>query len=246
MNTRLPFDALLKLKRWSTPTVYNGWEAITKRDRLQGLFNRESTTDYMPQMGAMVGYAITLVCQPGNPDPIQRDPELWTKYRKFLATVPGPKIIVVQDLDRPSVGAFWGEVTSTFHRAFGCVGTITDGAIRDVEEMTNAGFKALARQTCVGHAYSCPLRWDCEVEVFGCPVRPGDLIHADHHGFLIIPEEDQERLLEAVAFMDANECETLIAASRNTSGQSADEILRMIDEATKRFKRSAREHFSDA
>ena len=54
----------------------------------------------------------------------------------------GPKIVVVQDLDKPKVGgSFWGEVTSNMHRALGCVGTITDGSIRDLDEMTNAGFK---------------------------------------------------------------------------------------------------------
>ena len=57
------------------------------------------------------------------------------------------------------IGSAWGEVNSNVHRALGCVGTITDGAIRDVDEMTNAGFKALARRLCVGHAYSVPVRW---------------------------------------------------------------------------------------
>ena len=63
----------------------------------------------------------------------------------------------MQDLDKPRViGSFWGEVNSNIHRALGCVGTITDGAIRDVDEMTNAGFKALARRLCVGHALVHP------------------------------------------------------------------------------------------
>ena len=70
---------------------------------------------------------------------------------------PGPKIVVVQDLDKPRLyGAFWGEVTSNFHRSVGCVGTIIDGGIRDMDEMGQAGFKALARGLCVGRAYSCP------------------------------------------------------------------------------------------
>ena len=60
---------------------------------------------------------------------------------------PGPKIVVIQDLDKPEVlGSFWGEVNASVHRALGCVGTITDGAIRDVDEMTAAGFKAIARR----------------------------------------------------------------------------------------------------
>jgi regulator of RNase E activity RraA len=58
--------------------------------------------------------------------------------------MPGPKIIVVQDLDKPRVvGSFWGEVNANIHRALGCVGTITDGAIRDLDEMTNAGLSSV-------------------------------------------------------------------------------------------------------
>ena len=86
----------------------------------------------------------------------------------------------MQDLDKPHCyGACWGEVMAQMHRAFGCIGTITDGAIRDVEWMTAAGFKAIARRLAVGHGNYCPVRWNCPVEVFGVEVKPGQLIHAD-------------------------------------------------------------------
>lgn len=236
MNLQRPsYGELLKLKRWNTPTIYNGWEAITKHDITTG-FNREETRDYMPQMGPMIGYAVTVQIEPGNPSHLQNNPNAWSEYRHYVASHPGPKIVVVQDLDAPRViGAFWGEVNSNIHRALGCVGTITDGAIRDLDEMTNAGFKALARRLCVGHAYSTPVRWGCEVEVFGCTVRPGQLIHADKHGFIVIPEEDERRLLEAARFMDDNECDTLIPAARSGSGKSAGELLQAIDAAGGEF-----------
>ncbi|MDF2715246.1 MAG: dimethylmenaquinone methyltransferase [Paenibacillus sp.] len=232
---RLGYSELLKLKRWNTPTVYNGWEAITKHDITKG-FNMEETRDYMPQMGAMIGYAVTVQIEPGNPQHPKSNPNAWNDYRQYVAGIPGPKIVVVQDLDAPRViGAFWGEVNSNIHRSLGCVGTITDGAIRDLDEMTNAGFKALARTMCVGHAYSTPVRWGCEVEVFGCTVRPGQLIHADKHGFIAIPHEDERRLLEAARFMDDNECDTLIPAARSTSGKSVREFLQSIDAAGNQF-----------
>ena len=71
--------------------------------------------------------------------------------------------------------------------------------------MNNAGFKILARGLCVGHAKSCPVRWNCEVEVFGRNVKPGQLIHANKHGFLVIPDEEHEGLLDAARFMDSND-----------------------------------------
>ncbi len=231
---------ILQLKRWNTPTIYNGWEQITSCDIAGDGFNLEECRDFMPQMGPMVGYAVTVQFEPSNPEHPRANPNAWSEYRAYVASVPGPKIVVVQDLDKPRVvGAFWGEVNSNIHRALGCVGTIIDGAIRDLDEMNNAGFKALARRLCVGHGHSCPVKWNCEVEVFGRPVRPGQLIHADKHGFMVIPDEDQPRLLEAARFMDTNECDHLISAARGTAGKSAAQALEEIDIAAAAFGQAA-------
>jgi len=227
---------LLQLKRWNTPTIYNGWEQITRQDVSAAAFNLEETHDFMPQMGPMIGYAVTLIIEPTNLRHRTQNPNVWRDYRRYVASVPGPKIVVVQDLDKPRViGSFWGEVNSNVHRALGCVGTITDGAIRDVDEMTDAGFKALARRLCVGHAYVCPLRWNCPVEVFGRRIEPGQLIHADKHGFLAIPPGDEPQLLEAARFMDANECNTMIAAARSTAGLTTEQALAQIEQAAADF-----------
>ena len=194
---------LLELKRWNTPTIYNGWEQITRRNHARDGFNLEETRDFMPQMGPMVGYAVTLIIQPGNDRHPRMLPNAWADYRRYVAEQPGPKIVVVQDLDKPGViGSFWGEVNANVHRALGCVGAITDGAVRDIDEMANAGFKAIARRFCVGHACSWPVRWGCPVDVFGQHIEPGQLIHADKHGFLAITAEEEEALLDAARFMD--------------------------------------------
>lgn len=241
---RLAEGELHELKRWNTPTIYNGWEQITKSDIARDGFNLEPTHDYMPHLGPMAGYAVTVVAQPGERSHTRENPHAWSEYRAYLATLPGPKIVVVQDLDKPNLyGSFWGEVTSNFHRALGCVGTIVDGAIRDLDEMNAAGFKALARGMCVGHAYSCPVQWGGEVEVFGRKISPGQLIHADKHGFLAVPAEDEARLLEAARFMDGNECRTLIDASRDTVGRSPTEICAALDRAGEEFGRTTREKF---
>ncbi|MGA2991031.1 MAG: RraA family protein [Candidatus Korobacteraceae bacterium] len=234
---------LLQLKRWNTPTIYNGWEQITKHDVAHDAFNLEEVRDYMPQMGPMVGYAVTLVVEPGNPKHKQ-NASARGEYLKYLAAAPGPKIAVVQDLDKPNVlGSFWGEVQSNTHRALGCVGTITDGAVRDVDEMTNSGLKALARRMCVGHAHVVPVRWNCEVEVFGRKIQPGQLIHADKHGFIAIPPEDEARLLDAARFMDSNECNTVIVAARSASGLPVEEVLKRLENARAEFRAAAQKKF---
>jgi len=233
---RLSDAELLQMKRWNSPTIYNGWEQITRHDPGKDGFNIEEAHDFMPHMGPMVGYAVTVVVEPSNPEHRLKNPNAWSEYRHYVGGTPGPKIVVVQDLDKPRViGAFWGEVTSSIHRALGCVGTIIDGGIRDLDEMNNAGFKALARRLCVGHAYATPVRWGCEVEVFGRTVQPGHLIHADKHGFLVVPREDEAGLLDAARFMDDNECRTMIAAARASAGKSTTEVLAEFDAAAAQF-----------
>ena len=238
----LSHATLLKLKRWNTPTIYNGWEQITAHDVTTVGCNVEETHDFMPQMGPMVGYAVTLVIEPSVAS--HRSTQAWEDYRRHVAAQPGPKVVVVQDLDAPRVvGSFWGEVNANTHRALGCVGTITDGAIRDLDEMTNAGFKALAKRLCVGHAHVAPVRWGVPVRVFGREVLPGQFVHADKHGFLAIPPEDEAGLLEAASFMDANECQTVIAAARSAAGATADELLARMAAAAREFGEAARQKF---
>jgi 4-hydroxy-4-methyl-2-oxoglutarate aldolase len=244
VSSRLSQGELLQLRRWNTPTIFNGWEQITKHDVAREGINLEETVDFMPHMGPMVGYAVTVVFEPSKPEHPRKNPDAWSQYRAYVGSVEGPKIVVVQDLDKPrTVGAFWGEVTSTIHRALGCVGTIIDGGIRDLDEMNAAGFKALARRLCVGHAFSSPVRWNVPVEVFGQTVLPGQLIHADRHGFLVVPPEDEPRLLEAARFMDTNECLTMIAAGREATGKPVAQILSEFDAAARQFGENAKTKF---
>jgi regulator of RNase E activity RraA len=240
----LSHSDLHQLQRWNTPTIYNGWEQITKHDRTRDGINLEETRDFMPQMGPMVGYAVTVVVEPSNPAHKEKAGAP-SDYRRYVASMPGPKIVVVQDLDNPRViGSFWGEVNANTHRALGCVGTITDGAVRDLDEMTNAGFKALARRLCIGHAWVTPVRWGCPVEVFGQRIEPGQLIHADKHGFFAVPKDDEPHLLEAARFMDTNECNTVIAAARAAAGKPFEQVLGEMDAAGAAFREAAKKKFS--
>jgi regulator of RNase E activity RraA len=111
--------------------------------------------------------------------------------------------------------------------------------------MTNAGFKALARRLCVGHAHVVPVDWGGEVEVFGRQVKPGQLIHADKHGFLAVPPGEETGLLEAAVFMDQNECNTVIKAARGSAGVSREELLGKLNLAVSEFGEAARKRFGN-
>ena len=93
-NQVLSHADLLQLKRWNTPTIYNGWEQITRHDRTRDAINLEETRDFMPQMGPMVGYAVTLVVEPSNAAH-KAVATAWSDYRRAVAAVSGPKVVVV-------------------------------------------------------------------------------------------------------------------------------------------------------
>jgi regulator of RNase E activity RraA len=234
----------LKLKRFYTPAIYNGLERLLGTDKLETLCNQEALTDYMPWMGPMIGYAVTVTIKPGEKEYAENGAQRWDEYRLYVASVPGPKIVVVQDLDKPrTFGAFWGEVNSNVHKALGCVGSITDGAVRDIDEVAAAGFKVLASRMCVGHAWSTPVEWGSTVNVFGTEVRPGQLICADKYGFLIIPEQYGDRILDAVEFLDRNECETLIRAARLAQFDGGQRSIGEINSAAKVMSEASAEKF---
>jgi regulator of RNase E activity RraA len=238
----LSHGELLELGRFNTPTIYNGWEQITKHNAAKDGFNTEPLQDFMPNAGAMVGYAVTVVVQLSGTSPAPKNANWFTEYLEYLASMPKPTIAVVQDLDKPRCyGSAWGEIFATIHRAFGCVGTITDGGLRDIDEMARVGFKALGRQLCVGHGAGGLVRWNCPVNVFGRTVTPGQLIHADKHGFLAIPPGEEHGLLAAARHLDHCECETYITAAREAAGKSPQQIIADLQNAGGLFQEKLRE-----
>lgn len=97
--TRLTHPQMLQLERWDAPTVYDGWAAITRHERARGWFNREETRDSMPDVGPMVGHAVTVVGEPSNLEHPRARQLAGAEYREFMADVPALKIVVAQDLD---------------------------------------------------------------------------------------------------------------------------------------------------
>ena len=88
----------------------------------------------------------------------------------------------MHDLDYPNpVGSFWGEVQSNIHNRLGCVGTVTDGGVRDLDEMRAAGFFAFASEVLVSHAYVHLVDVSVPVTVGGLTVHPGDIVMGDQH-----------------------------------------------------------------
>ena len=97
-------------------------------------------------------------------------------------------------------GAFWGEVNSNIHKGLGCLGTVTNGCFRDVDELA-PGFQILGGKITPSHAHVHLIDFAGTVSVFGMTVSHGDLIHADRHGAVMIPIAAATKLPDAVALI---------------------------------------------
>jgi 4-hydroxy-4-methyl-2-oxoglutarate aldolase len=187
-------EVLERLVRHSTPTVCNAIEEFKVRPRNQG-FMAPKIRCMFPELGPMVGHAVTVTSLAGQPGRGPSRQEYWD----YVLSVPAPRVVVVQDLDPEPIGAMWGEVQANIHRALGCLGTVTDGGVRDLDEVAALGFHFFAATVLPSHAFVHVVDFGCPVTVAGLEVRSGDIIHADKHGVTSVPESVAPDIDEAVA-----------------------------------------------
>ena len=178
--------AILKaLQRFDSPTLSNAIETFAIRPRDDGYMSMDVRCMF-PELGPLVGYAATATIRAHGGSARGDETALYQHVRE----VPGPRVVVVQDLDEPpGHGSLWGEVNATIFGALGCAGCVTDGSVRDLKEARAMGFQFFARGPGVSHAYVRVETAGEPVTVGGLSVSPGDLIHADQHGVLLIPRE---------------------------------------------------------
>jgi regulator of RNase E activity RraA len=183
MPLYLGAEDLEALRRWPTCAISNGVELFNIRPRNEGFMLPEIKCIF-PELGPMIGYAVTAVISADSAEGRRIPPPDWWEV---LRKIPEPRVVVIHDLDRPVIGSFWGEVNANIHKALGCVGTVTDGSVRDLDEVQEAGFHFFSSCVTVSHAYVHLVDVGIPVKVGGLVVRPGDLIMGDQHGVISIP-----------------------------------------------------------
>jgi regulator of RNase E activity RraA len=185
MPKYLSAEELEALRRWPTCAISNAIELFNIRSRNEG-FMLPDIKCIFPELGPMIGYASTAIISADSPDGRRiQHPEWW----EVMGKIPEPRVAVIHDLDRPVTGSFWGEVNANIHKALRCVGTVTDGSVRDLDEVRELGFHFFANCVSVSHAYVHLVEVGIPVKVGGLVVRPGDLIMGDKHGVISIPLE---------------------------------------------------------
>ena len=201
-----PLDpaVLDSLRGYNTPTVANAIEVFDVRPRNEG-FMRPEIRCIFPGMGVMVGYAVTVKIQ--SIAPCAKGAAIHPSVHwQDVLKVPAPRVVVVEDLDDPSgLGSLWGEVNANMHRAMGCVGCVTNGSVRDLDEVAPLGFHFFASHVAVSHAYVRIVEVGTPVRVGGLTVRPGDLLHGDKHGVTNVPLDLAARIPEGVKVVETME-----------------------------------------
>lgn len=175
------------LRTWPTPAISNAIETFDVRPRNQGFMS--GIKCLFPDLEPMVGYASTATMLADQP-PTEKDRNATQAHWDNILKTPVPRVAVIHDLDRPQcIGSLWGEVNANIHKALDCLGVVTDGGVRDLDEVHELGFHFFAAEVIPSHAYVHIVNSGMPVKVGGLWINNGNLIHADKHGVVVIPHE---------------------------------------------------------
>ena len=193
----MPIDLKL-LAQYDTPTISNVIELFEVRPRNQGYMDARIRACF-PEMPPVVGYAATATMRCALP---RREGDVYGSLDEQVARfseLPGPPIVVFQDLDDPPVAATFGEIMCTTYKSFGAAGLITSGAARDLDQVRRLGFPAFSNGAICSHGYSHIVDLHGTVRVGGLTIYPGDLMHADCNGVTTIPVEIAAEVAQVAA-----------------------------------------------
>jgi regulator of RNase E activity RraA len=185
----IPDDVFQRLRTLDTCLVSNAIETFGLRLRNEGFVSGTAHCRF-PDFPPMLGYAVTARVRTSTPPIVSGEFHDRSHFWRRVAAAPGPRVLVLQDVDRtPGIGSLVGEMHAEIASALGCVGCVTNGAVRDLPAVKRLGFHLFSGSVSVSHAYAHVIEYGEAVEVGGLKVLPGDLVHGDVHGIQTIPAE---------------------------------------------------------
>ena len=193
------------LRKYDSSTICNVIELFKLRPNISGYMNGSIRAQH-PKFGPIVGYSTTATFRSAFPSVETNVYRRIAEHIERMQEIPEPRLVVVQDLDEPPAAAALGEVLSRVYKRFGCAGFVTNGATRDVLQVEKLHFPVFASSVIVSHGYPHLEEIHVPVHVGGLTVRPGDLLHADANGVVMIPSDIAEMVAEACEAFSAAEC----------------------------------------
>ncbi len=212
-------DQFAFLRSIDTPTVCNLIEIVAPQRRGAGYTVQHLHCPF-PDLPPMVGFAktVTMRARDAVSGPSYMAKRL--EYLDYVAAAPRPSVVLIEDLDQPAgYGAFWGEVQTNVHKALGCLGTITNGSVRDVTTSAES-FQMLAGSIGPSHAYVHVVEFGMPINIHGMAAASGDLIHADRHGAAVVPIDKVDAMRGALDGLLKQEAR-IIAAAKSGQGLEA-------------------------
>jgi regulator of RNase E activity RraA len=169
--------------------VANAVEAFNVRLHNTG-FTNASIHCMFADEPPVVGYAVTARLRTGEPPMVESRFHDRSAFWNSILQIPTPRILVLEDKDNPpGRGAFVGDMHSAILKALGCIGYLTNGAVRELPSVRAMGIQLFAGSVAVSHAYAHIFDVGAAITIGGMEVRPGDLLHGDRHGVLTVPQQ---------------------------------------------------------
>ena len=201
--------ALEELRQLDSCSVANAVETFDVRLRNTG-FTDSTVRCIFEDFPPLVGYAATVRIRTTDP-PMEGNSYYYRlDWLEHVISVPSPRVLVLEDLDHhPGLGSFIGDVHANILRVLGCIGVVTNGAVRNVQAARELKFQMFARNLSVSHAFAHVFDFGGPVEVGQMHVRPGDLLHGDRHGVQTVPIELAQRIPAIAQRMKGEEQEII-------------------------------------
>ena len=200
-------QAMLKeLCQFDTPSITNVVATYPDNPLCLGLYNpwtmnwyTDQTVKCMyPELGPVVGFAVTAVY--GLPDPTYTRLSFMDVIEALDAS-PKPTIFVFEQRFPPEiagkVGLSGGNMTTAM-QAVGCIGAISNGPSRDIDEIRPMKFQYLLSGITPGHGPMAVHAVNVPVHIAGMDVSPGEIIHMDENGAVKFPADKLAAVLTNV------------------------------------------------
>jgi len=221
-------DILRELVNYDTPSITNIVATYPDHPLCLGLYHpwkegwyTDQTIRCMyPDLGRTVGYAVT--CVYGLPDPMFSRLSFMDVVEALDAS-PKPTILVLEQRFPHEiagrVGLSGGNMTTAM-KAVGCVGVVSNGPSRDLDEIRPMGFQYLLTGVTPGHGPMAVHSVNTPVTVGGMAVSPGEIIHMDENGACKFPADQLEAVLRNVRALQTEEQERMADLARASNADS--------------------------
>lgn len=225
----MDIEKIKKLVEFDTPTVCNGLEMLKAQDPTVG-YTGPDVRALMPELGPRVGVAVTArmdTTTAGTDNP----QSLWVEWLRLMQKAASgdggqtiPVFAVIESVGpKPRSTVTIGDGMGTMMRMAGAVAYLTNGSIRDIEGVRNVPLPCWATGISPMHGR---LRWldvNSTVIIDGMTVKPGDFIHADVNGVMVIPAAVADQVYDKAKAV--RESEAAFFAKLRSPGMTLDAYL---------------------